>query len=73
MSADTVRVLLVLVAIYMIFKTATAPKRGTFLTLFGNIQSDTQPQAFKACLIGGYLLAATLFLAAVFSDAWLPI
>jgi hypothetical protein len=55
----------------MVWKTATAPRRGAFLTLFGNVRPD-QPRAFRACLIGGYSLAIVLLLAALFIDAWLP-
>jgi hypothetical protein len=55
----------------MILKTATAPKRGSFLTLFGNIGRDTQPKYFRACLIAGYAFAGFMLFAAIFSDAWL--
>lgn len=71
MSATAIRILLGLCAVYMVWKTATAPKRGAFLTLFGNVRPD-QPRAFRACLIGGYGLAVVLLLAAIFADAWLP-
>ena len=71
MSPTTIRVLLVAAAVYMIWKTATAPRRGAFLTLFGNIRPD-QPRAFRVCLIAGYALAAILLLAVLFLDAWFP-
>lgn len=73
MNLDTIRILLAVAAAYMIWKTASAPKRGTFLTLFGNIRRESQPGAFRACLIAGYALAVTLLLAAVFPGVWLPI
>jgi hypothetical protein len=67
----TVRLLLGAFAFYMFLKTATAPKRGRFLTLFGNIGRDAQPKAFRACLIAGYVFGAFMLLAAIFSDVWL--
>ena len=73
MNPDTIRILLAIVAAYMIWKTASAPKRGTFLTLFGNIGCQSQPRASRACLIAGYTLAAALLLAAIFPAVWLPI
>jgi hypothetical protein len=57
----------------MVLKTATAPRRGRFLTAFGNINRETQPGAFRICLIGGYALAVTLALIATYTDRWLPI
>ena len=70
MDQNTLRLLLLAFAFYTILKTAAAPKRGSFLTLFGNIGRHTQPQAFRACSIAGYALAAVMLLAALFSDAW---
>lgn len=74
MSAiNVVRLLLVATAIYIAFKSATAPKRGTFLTLFGNVRRDSQPRAFLVCLVAGYALSAVLILAAAFPQAWLAL
>jgi hypothetical protein len=72
-NPNTVSVLLIAFAAYMLLKTATAPKRGTFLTALGNIRRDAQPRAFTACLIGGYALAVTAVMAAIFRDFWLPV
>ena len=71
MNQTTIRLLLGAFAFYMFLKTATAPKRGRFLTLLGNIGRDTQPKAFRVCLIVGYVLGAFMLLAAIFSDVWL--
>lgn len=72
MSPVVLRYGLIAFAIYMVLKTATAPKRGAFLTLFGNIRPETNPIGFKVCLIAGYALAVVMLLAAVFQDSWLP-
>jgi hypothetical protein len=72
-TPDTIRLLLVAAAVYIVFKTATAPRRGKFLTVFGNIRPEIRPRAFRACLLGGYALAAVLLLYAIFPDLWLPI
>lgn len=72
MSHDTIRLLLIMLALYLIFKTVSAPKRGSFLTLFGNVRRETQPSGFLVCLIAGYALATIILLAAIFPDIWLP-
>jgi hypothetical protein len=72
-SPATIRVLLLAAALYLVIKTVTAPKRGTFLTLFGNIRRDTQPRAFMVCLVAGYALACLVLLAVILPDAWLPL
>lgn len=71
MNPTVIRFFLALFGAYMIWKTATAPRRGAFLTLFGNIRPD-QPRAFRTCLIAGYALAAVLLLLAAFPGVWLP-
>jgi hypothetical protein len=68
-----VRIILAVFAAYMIWKTASALKRGTFLTLFGSIDRNNHPRAFRACLAGGYALAVALLLMAMFPGVWLPI
>lgn len=69
MNTDTVRILMIAIALYMVLKTITAPRRGTFLTALGNISRAEQPRAFAACLIAGWTLAA----AALYANVWLPI
>lgn len=73
MNPDTVRIILTGTAAYMLWKTASAPKRGTFLTLFGNIRRESRPGVFRVCLIAGYNLAVALLLAAIFPDVWFPV
>ena len=72
MHPDVVRYLLIAFAIYMVLKTATAKRRGSFLTVFGNIRPGENPAGFMACLIGGYALALILLVAAISTAAWLP-
>lgn len=73
MNPDVVRYLLIAFAIYMVLKTSTAKRRGSFLTIFGNIRPEENPNGFRACLIGGYALASALLLAAIFLSAWQPL
>lgn len=70
MNPDVLRYLLIAFAVYMVLKTATAKRRGSFPTLFGNIRPEENPNGFRVCLIGGYALACLLLLAAIFSNAW---
>lgn len=72
-SVTVVRLLLVAAGIYIAFKSATAPKRGTFLTLFGNVRRTSQPRAFLICLVAGYALSAVIILGAAFPQVWLPL
>ena len=72
MNVSTIRALLAVAAVYMVIKTASAPRRGTFFTLFGNIRREAKPRAFIACLAAGYALAGVALLAALFPDAWVP-
>ncbi len=73
MNTDTVRILMIAIALYMVLKTITAPRRGTFLTAPGNISRAEQPRAFAACLIAGWTLAAAFLIAALYANVWLPI
>ena len=73
MNSTIVRLLIAAIGIYAVIKTATAPSRGRFLTLFGNVERTRRPRAFLVCLIAGYVLSAALLLAAAFSDFWLPL
>ena len=66
MSPPAIRVLLIGLAVYLMIKSATAPKRGAFLTLFGNIRRETQPRAFAICQVVGFALAAVTFLSAFY-------
>jgi hypothetical protein len=72
-SADTVRLFLSVAGAYMIYKTLSAPKRGTFLTLVGNISRDKQPRTFGVCIVAGWALAIVFLFAAALADKWLPL
>ncbi len=57
MSPDAIRLFLGLFAAYIAAKAATAPRRGTFRTLFGVVEQNKRPRLFQGCLVTSYLLA----------------
>ena len=71
MTPSTIRTFLVFFTVLVAFKVATAPKRGKWLTLFGNVNRADQPRMFWLCMIAGIVIAVASGLAAIYTEVLL--